>query len=112
MEDRSSISCLKSVLRATLAGDGRPGPIEERVGRRLVRLVDPDSAEGIKLLQDRRVELIGPGGERMGCISLAEALDRLIERLEKCLSYPDFDSEPLQEGLARLRARCERIGRS
>jgi len=112
VEDCPTLTHPRSALRATLAGDGRPGPIEERFGRRLLRLVDPDSAEGIKLLQDQRVELIAPGGEQMGCISLEEALDRLIQRLEELLSNPEVDSEPLQEGLARLRARCERISRS
>jgi len=47
----------------TLVGDGRPGPIEERIGRRLVRLVDPLSDEGVRLLAGGEVELVGPDGE-------------------------------------------------
>lgn len=101
-------------LRATLCGDGRPGPIEERLGRRLLRLVDPDSTEGRELLDSGRVDLIGPGGERLGKIGLAEACERLRERLEKRLVDPDADAEDpsLREGLDRLRSRVDRVGRA
>ena len=34
-----------ATFRGTLSGDGRPGPIEERLGRRLIRLIDPESDE-------------------------------------------------------------------
>lgn len=72
-------------FRAVLTGRGQPGPIEERVGRRLVRLVDPSSPEGRLLLDDRKVELIGPEGVPWGMLSLDEAQERLRRRLEAAL---------------------------
>ena len=101
-----------SSLRVTLAGDGRPGPIEERIGRRLVRLLDPSSDEGIALLRSRCVELIGPEGEALGCLRPEEASRLLRARLERRLADPGADAAALREGLARLDAWSERLGRS
>jgi hypothetical protein len=93
-------------------GDGRLGPIEERIGRRLCRVVDPDSHEGRKLLSAGEVDLVGPGGERMGRLQILEALDRLKRRLEDRLADAGsaLDADAIQEGLTRLRARVDRIG--
>jgi len=98
----------------TLAGDGRPGPIEERIGRRLVRLVDPESDEGRDLLDQGRVELVGPEGDRLGSLRLQEAYDRLRRRLEERLA----EEEPaagarsgLREGLTRLEGWSRRLVR-
>ncbi len=99
-------------LRTTFAGDGRPGPIEERLGRRLVRLVDPASEEGRRLLRSGTVEMIGPEGEPLGCLCPEEAARVLRERLERRLADPDADTDALRDGLARLAAWSERIGRS
>jgi hypothetical protein len=104
-----------SSLRATLAGDGTPGPIEERIGRRLVRLVDPESVEGEALLGSGTVDLIGPEGEHFGRIPASEAYRRLCGRLERRLEDQDesVEREALREGLSRLKARTDRpIGRS
>jgi hypothetical protein len=101
-----------SRLRATLAGDGRPGPIEERIGRRLVRLVDPSSEEGFRLLRSGLVELIGPEGDALGRILPEEASRILRERLERRLADPDADAGALRDGLSRLAAWSERLGRS
>ena len=49
-------------FRVALTGDGCPGPIEERIGRRLVRLVDPQSEEGQRLLDSEPIEWVGPDG--------------------------------------------------
>jgi hypothetical protein len=88
----------------TLAGDGRPGPIEERIGRRLVRLVDPQSDEGVRLLGGGRVELVGPDGEALGNVEIREAYRRLRARLEQRLAdvAPEDHDGGLREGLDRL----------
>ena len=88
----------------TLAGDGRPGPIEERIGRRLVRLVNPQSDEGVRLLDSGRVELVGPDGEALGNVEIREAYRRLRERLERRLADVADDERDggLREGLDRL----------
>ncbi len=96
-----------SVFRATVLGDGSPGPIEERIGRRLLRLVDPCSMEGDRLLRAGLVDLLGPGGERLGKIRMEDAWRQLIRRLEKRLRSPDPQGEDLvREGLERLRSRA------
>ena len=99
------------MFKGTLSGDGRPGPIEERLGRRLVRLVDPESEEGRKLLAQGDVELRGPEGECLGCLSIHEAYEELIGRLERRLSEIENPAEQagLEEGLERVRARSEKI---
>ncbi len=71
--------------RGTLLGDGRPGPIEQRIGRRLVRLIDPESDEGLDLLDAGRVDLIGPDGDALGRLTTGEAYRLLLERLERRL---------------------------
>ena len=75
----------RGLLRATVAGDGQFGPIEERIGRRLMRLVDPRSDEGRSLLSSGSVDLLGPGGEQFGCVRPTEALLRLRHSLERRL---------------------------
>ena len=74
--------------RAILTGTGRAGPIEERLGRKLVRLVDPDSAEGRSLLESGRVTLIGPEGESFGPMALGSVWGRLRARLQRALEDP------------------------
>jgi hypothetical protein len=77
-------------------------------------VVDPESTEGKRLLGEGEVDLVGPGGERMGRLQLAEALDRLRERLERVLgdANADLDAAAIQEGLSRIQARYNRIGRA
>ncbi len=101
-----------SSYRVTLCAHGAPGPIEERIGRRLVRLVSPDSDEGRTLFREERVELVGPGGEPLGRLSPARALDLLRKRLEARLAEPDAEPEraAIEDGLSRLRRWSARIG--
>ena len=109
--DPSITSTPSRLLRATLSSDGRAGPIEERIGRRLIRLVDPQSDEGLELLRSGNVDLVGPDGEHLGCIGPAEACQRLRERLERRMEDPEVEGEldALKEGLERLQAWSERI---
>ena len=103
MRESTVVAAGAARLRVTLAGDGRPGPIEERIGRRLVRLVDPGSDEGRRLLGSGRVDLVGPGGEKLGRGQIEEAWRRLRERLEGRLSEPGApEGDSLREGLDRL----------
>ena len=105
MRDIPATGGLAHLLRATVSGDGSPGPIEERIGRKLVRLMDPGSEEGERLLQSGLVELVGPGGEKLGRIRMEEAWRRLICRLEEQLESSDTpDEELVREGLDRLRS--------
>jgi hypothetical protein len=103
MASSDTIELRRCAHRATVAGDGQPGPIEERIGRRLVRVVNPFSDEGARLLGSGEVEIVGPWGESFGRIEVREAWVRLAARLETCLAAAGAD-ESLREGLRRLRA--------
>jgi len=74
--------------------------------------VDPSSEEGLRLLRSGLVELIGPEGETLGCLLPEEAARVIRERLERRLADPDADADALREGLSRLAAWSERLGRS
>lgn len=76
-------------LRAFLLGDGTPGPIEVRLGRRLLQLLSPESQQGRALLDAGGVDLVGPDGEALGRIPIQEARKRLQERLERALASPE-----------------------
>ena len=98
-------------FRVALTGDGCPGPIEERIGRRLVRLVDPQSKEGRRLLAAEPIEWVGPDGDSLGQLSVQQAYDELFSRLERML---DERTEPTQRRniescLERLRSWVERV---
>ena len=95
----------RGTFRATITGVGRPGPIEERLGRRLVRIVDPGSREGATLLRDRQVTFIGPEGTALGRLDLNQARRLLRLRLESVLSVVrgDEGAEAIRDGLVRLR---------
>lgn len=101
-------------FRTVATADGLPGPIEERLGRRRLRVVAPDTGEGRRLLAEGVVEWIAPGGDALGRLTPAQALDALRLRLEARLADPGEDGETpaLQDGLDRLRARAERLGRA
>ena len=94
-----------------LSADGLPGPIEERIGRRLLRLLSPESREGRDLLQAARVELIGPDSRSMGQIRLEEAVGQLRDRLARRLEDPDLLPErtAFREGMSRLIVRSREI---
>ena len=94
-------------FRCTMTGDGRPGPIEERIGRRLVGLVDAESDEGRDLLGAGSVEWIGPDGNALGLLNADQAYARMLERLDRRMR--DLDRQDLVDGRARLRAWSERI---
>lgn len=82
---------------------GRVGPIEERVGRRLVRLVLPDSREGLVLLRSGRVSFVGPEGTCLGAKGLVEARRLLRLRLERLAAAGVGEpADAAREGLDRL----------
>jgi hypothetical protein len=100
-----------SRFRVALNGDGCPGPIEERIGRRLVRLVDPQSEEGQRLLGTAPIEWVGPDGDSLGQLSVQQAYDELFSRLGRML---DEQPEPTQRRniescLERLKNWLERV---
>jgi hypothetical protein len=107
-------SLARGTFRATITGVGRPGPIEERLGCRLVRIVDPASKEGASLLREHRVTVIGPEGTTLGRVSLNQARRLLRLRLESVLAKlgSDDGAEAIRDGLVRLRRAGPRVGRA
>jgi len=105
---------VRGTFRATISGVGHPGPIEERLGWRLVRIVDPASKEGATLLRDRRVTFIGPEGTPLGQLNLEQARRLLRLRLVSLLAtvHGAERVEAIREGLVRLRRASPRIGRA
>lgn len=102
-------------FRMTLTGDGRPGPIEERIGRRLLRLVDPESEEGLDLLASCSVRFIGPGGALLGYVHPSEAIETLRAALEERLEEAEEDGSDgpaFRDGLERLETWSRKIGRA
>lgn len=114
MEDGVVPPFARGTFRATITGVGRPGPIEERLGWRLVRIVDPASKEGASLLRDRQVTVIGPEGTALGRVNLNQARRLLKLRLESVLAKlgGDDGAEAIRDGLVRLRRAGPRIGRA
>ena len=103
-----------SRFRGTLQSDGDLGPIEERYGRRLMRLIDPESDEGTQLLDSGKVELLGPDGETFGPLKLREAYRRLCHQLERRLERlddersgdtSDAEARAITDCLTRVRVR-------
>ncbi|HEX5045015.1 MAG TPA: hypothetical protein VFV75_19130 [Candidatus Polarisedimenticolaceae bacterium] len=87
--------------------------MEERIGRRLVRLLDPLSDEARALGAAGRIEWIGPEGAPLGRIPPADACAELKRRLERALaaarSAPAAERQALTYGLARLRSWSEQL---
>ena len=114
MDDGAVAPLARGTFRVTITGVGRPGPIEERLGWRLVRIVDPSSKEGASLLRDHQVTVIGPEGTALGRVNLKQARRLLKLRLESVLAElgGDDGAEALRDGLVRLRRAGPRVGRA
>jgi hypothetical protein len=114
VDDLSAHPLARGTFRATITGVGRPGPIEERLGRRLVRIVSPESKEGVELLMSGRVTFVGPGGEALECQGLRDARRLLRQRLQSRLAGRSGDeaADALHDGLARLRRAGAGLGRT
>ena len=116
MEPSTEPRVPESRLTATLAGDGQPGPIEERIGRRLVRILDPESDEGRELLEQGSIEWIGPDGEPLGALPAVDAFDLLISRLQRRLESIDAEEtvavrQRLEQAIDDIRARGDALRR-
>jgi hypothetical protein len=114
MDHRAAPPLARGTFRVTITGVGRPGPIEERLGWRLVRTVDPASKEGASLLRAHQVNVIGPEGTALGRVNLNQARRLLRLRLESVLAKLGGrdGAEALRDGLVRLRRAGPRVGRA
>jgi len=78
---------------SAIMGDGSILPIQESIGRRLLREIDPCCSEGRRLLIQGRVSLHAADGSPIPDRRIEEVLDRLIERTRRRReAYPQFDS--------------------
>ena len=112
MNDFASVPLARGRFRATITGVGELGPIEERLGRRLVRLVDPGSREGAALLRAGEVTLVGPEGAPLGRVGL-DAARRMLERrlMDRLAGIAEHESA-VRDALVRLRHPADRQGRA
>ena len=112
MNDITPAPLARGCFRATITGVGELGPIEERLGRRLVRLVDPESREGAALLRAGEVTLVGPEGAPLGRVGL-EAARRMLERrlMDRLAGLAERQSD-VRDDLVRLRHPAARQSRA
>jgi hypothetical protein len=92
-------SLFAKTYRAALLGDGSVLPIEERLGRRILRTIEPESAEGRALLQEGQVVLRRETEEWREPI--ASALERLEEEHRQELHEGEPEARRLLEGTLR-----------
>ena len=89
-------------FRGVLNGDGCAGPIEHRLGRRLLRLLEPGSSEGRALFESSNVEWLSPDGDSFGRLSHAEACRQLLERLDRSIERQSAEAPGLDACRKRL----------
>lgn len=88
-------SLYSKTYRAALLGDGSVLPIEERLGRRILRTIEPVSPEGRRLLGAGQVILRGESEE------WREPIGEVLARLER-KHRREMDGEGLESTLRAL----------
>jgi hypothetical protein len=71
---------------AIVRSDGALLPIEERLGRRRLRSLTPESLEARRLLQSGAVAFVMPDGTELAGVPLADVYERLSARTTALLS--------------------------
>ena len=71
---------VRKKYRAFVLDDGTLLPIEERVGRRLLRTVPPNSREGRALVEEGLVSFVGSEGRAFAGTGFDEILERLARK--------------------------------
>ena len=86
-------SQFRKTYSAVIRSDGSVLPIEERLGRRLLRTLPPDSAEGRQLLRRDCVTLLTADGRHLAGLSIEDVYERLREETASRLSEHPSDPE-------------------
>ena len=81
----------------TVLGNGQICPISEIIGRRRVRQIDPDSAEGKRLLQTGRVTILAREGQRFSGTPIVKVFDHLASEVSREVKDPDTDPRAVHE---------------
>ena len=90
---------------ARMCGDGKILQIEERIGNKLLRTIDPLSRSGRKLLNTQKIIFHMPDGEIVQGKNIREIFQKLKENsLEKIQKFPEA-----QEWKERLEKTIEQI---
>lgn len=88
-------SALHKSYMAHICGNGQILPIEERVGKKLLKTIDPMSKKGKELIAKQKVTFLLPDGDRIPFPSLPQIFLKLRETtLEKMRK---FSKEKQQE---------------
>jgi hypothetical protein len=77
---------------AVIRSDGSVLPIEERLGRRLLRTLPPDSPEGRQLLRKDCVTLLTADGRHLTGLTIEDVYDRL--RAETAMRLAEKPRDP------------------
>jgi hypothetical protein len=85
-------SHFRKTYSAVIRSDGSVLPIEERLGRRLLRTLPPDSAEGRQLLRKDCVTLLTADGRHLPGVSIEGVYERL--RAETTMRLSEHPSDP------------------
>src|SRR5262245_191480 len=92
-------SLFQKTYSAVIRSDGSLLPIEERLGRRLLRTLAPDSEEGRQLLRKDCVTLLTSDGRHLAGLTIEDVYERLrVETASRLAEHP---------GDAEWRRRCK-----
>lgn len=90
---------LRKSYTALICDDGTILPIEEKLGRRLLRTIDPASREGRELLRRDAILLTSAEGPTIAGLAIDEVLDRLSRRSGESLARHGKDRQSAQRSL-------------
>ncbi len=94
----------------TLLGNGEICPISEMLGRRRLRRIAADSAEGRRLLRSGQVTVRTRQGRRFSGTSIVEVFDELARELRQAASDPGADPRAVEDLERALDALTRRRG--
>jgi hypothetical protein len=81
-------SALHKSYVAQICGSGQILPIEERVGKKLLKTINPVSKRGKELLAEQKVTFHLPDGKRLSAASPSQVFLKLreitLEKVKKC----------------------------
>ena len=94
IQDNTTLDILSSAIHksytARICGNGQILPIEERVGKKLLKTINPMSKKGKELIAKQKVVFHLPDGERMFSPSLPHVFLKLREiTLEKMRMFAE-----------------------
>lgn len=92
VQQNTTLDILSSALHksyvARICGNGQILPIEERVGKKLLKTINPVSKKGKELIAKQEVTFLLPDGERLAKASLRQVFLKLRENTLEKMKLP------------------------